>query len=186
MTIKRVILTLLLSITAGCEALHKAYVQPDSVPTTTTNDAAGSRASQSHRVNQSEILAAHNKYRREVGVPGLVWSDTIAASARQWADHLAATRSFKHSSSGYGENIWSGTTGSFSQTDMVDRWGSEQQYFVAGGSFPNVCRGTCGHYTQIIWRHTTAIGCGLATDGGRDYLVCQYNPPGNYRGQKPY
>jgi Cysteine-rich secretory protein family len=184
MMIKPQIFVLAFSIAAGCEALNTAYIQSDSA--STTDEAVGSPASHSQNVNESEILAAHNKYRREVGVPALVWSDSIAASARQWADHLAATRSFKHSSSGYGENIWSGTTGSFSQTDMVDRWGSEQQYFVAGGSFPNVCRGRCGHYTQMIWRNTTAIGCGLATDGGRDYLVCRYNPPGNYRGRKPY
>jgi len=186
MTIKPLLLVLVFSITAGCEALHTAYVQPDSALPTTTSDAAGSPVSQSARVNQTEILAAHNRYRREVGVRGLVWSESIAASARKWAEYLAATGSFKHSSSGYGENIWSGTTGSFSQTSMVDRWGGEQQNFVTGSSFPNVCRGRCGHYTQIIWRNTTAIGCGLATGGKRDYLVCQYDPPGNYRGRKPY
>lgn len=186
MTIKPLILALLLMMAAGCAAIQKAYVQPDSAPTKTTNDAAGSPVSHSQNVNRGEILAAHDKYRREVGVPALVWSDSVAASARQWADHLAATRSFMHSASGYGENIWAGTTGSFSQTDMVNRWGSEKQNFVPGGPFPNVCRGRCGHYTQIIWRDTSVIGCGLASDGARDYLVCQYDPPGNYRGRKPY
>ena len=187
MTIKPVLLTLVLLSTAGCEVLQRAYVQPDALPA--NNDAASSGVLHSQGLKQSEILAAHNTYRQEVGVPGLIWSDTIAASAQQWADHLAATRSFEHGSSEYGENIWSGTTRSFSPTEMVDRWGGEKQYFVAGGSFPNVCRGDwwkCGHYTQMIWRNTTAFGCGLATDGARDYLVCRYNPPGNYRGQKPY
>jgi len=39
--------------------------------------------------------------------------------------------------------------------------------------------GSTGHYTQIVWRSTTAIGCG--TSGS--LLVCQYGPPGNHRGK---
>jgi allophanate hydrolase subunit 1 len=72
---------------------------------------------------------------------------------------------------------------------MVDNWGSEKQYFIRDGIFPNTCRGgwqKCGHYTQIIWKNTTEVGCGLARGAQMDYFVCQYNPPGNFQGQKPY
>jgi uncharacterized protein YkwD len=140
-------------------------------------------------INRNEVLAAHNKYRQQVGVPGLKWSNSLASSAQQWAKQLASTNTFKHSSTNYGENIWAGTKGRYSQAKMVDNWGSEKQYFIRDGIFPNTCRGgwqKCGHYTQIIWKNTTEVGCGLARGAQMDYFVCQYNPPGNFQGQKPY
>jgi len=148
----------------------------------------------SSRVNQTEILNAHNRYRQEIKtkkpLPNLKWSDEVARSAQKWADKLAANNSFEHSDgSPYGENLWQGTANSYSQTQMVDGWGDEKKDFVFG-VFPNVSKtgnwADVGHYTQIIWRDTTEVGCGLATGGGNDVLVCQYNPPGNYQDEKPY
>ena len=45
------------------------------------------------------ILSAHQVYRVEVGSPPLVYSDSIAAGAQDWADYLAANALFKHSGS---------------------------------------------------------------------------------------
>ncbi|ASC70774.1 hypothetical protein XM38_017210 [Halomicronema hongdechloris C2206] len=136
------------------------------------------------------LLEAHNRYREDVGVPPLAWSPPLAESAQAWAEHLAATNSFAHSAAGgYGENIWKGTAGAYELSDMVDSWGAEKQYFVSDGVFPAVATTgnwrDVGHYTQIIWRQTTEVGCGLASGQGWDVLVCQYTPPGNYIGQPP-
>lgn len=142
-------------------------------------------------MNKTDILNAHNKYRQELKLPPLKWSDKISASAQNWANTLAAKRQFQHSGTkGLGENIWMGTAGYFSFTQMVDSWGGEKKYFKYG-TFPNVSTtgnwSAVGHYTQIIWKNTTEVGCGFATVAkGNDYLVCQYNPPGNYMGQKVY
>ena len=87
---------------------------------------------------QQEMLAAHNRYRVEVGLPVLQWSEAIATSAQQWANYLATTTGLEHSSSNYGENLWAGSSGYFSITEMVNRWGREQQYFVPDAVFPNV------------------------------------------------
>jgi pathogenesis-related protein 1 len=52
-----------------------------------------------------------------------------------------------------------------------------------------------GHYTAIVWRTTEQIGAAklefeLADEQGnaRRYvaIVCNYSPPGNWRGEKPY
>ncbi|CAN1210233.1 SCP domain-containing protein [Tumidithrix helvetica PCC 7403] len=149
----------------------------------------GSVQAQSSGVKQAEILNAHNLYRRELNLPALTWSNNLAKSAQQWADRLAITNSFEHSGTNNGENIWKGSAKGFSQIQMVESWGSEKQNFVLG-IFPNISRTgqwfDVGHYTQIIWRNTTEVGCGLATDGINDIFVCQYHPPGNYQGEKVY
>ncbi|NJL38997.1 MAG: SCP-like extracellular [Leptolyngbyaceae cyanobacterium RM2_2_4] len=136
-----------------------------------------------------EILEAHNKYRAEVNVAPLTWSNTLASNAQEWANHLASLggNTLQHSSNtGEGENLWLGTSGAFSYTQMVDMWGTEKQYFI-NGTFPDVSSTgnwfDVGHYTQIVWGNTTEVGCAIATSGGNDILVCRYSPPGNYSGQ---
>jgi len=43
-----------------------------------------------------------------------------------------------------------------------------------------------GHYTQMIWKNTSQIGCALARTNSWDILVCRYSPKGNMIGEKPY
>ncbi|KAI4367155.1 hypothetical protein MLD38_022923 [Melastoma candidum] len=46
----------------------------------------------------------------------------------------------------------------------------------------------CGHYTQVVWRNSVQLGCAkvqCATRGG-SFITCNYNPPGNIVGQRPY
>jgi hypothetical protein len=52
----------------------------------------------------------------------------------------------------------------------------------------NTCHqgGPCGHYTQVVWSGTRELGCGVARSPSREIWVCNYNPPGNYIGQRPY
>jgi uncharacterized protein YkwD len=145
--------------------------------------------------DQQDIVAAHNVYRSDpaINTPPLQWSSDLATGAQSWADHLASTSTFEHSGTpGVGENIAQGSTGSFTPAQMVDFWGktainvsSEQQNFQPG-TFPNTSTtgnwSDAGHYTQVIWRTTTSVGCGIASDGTNDYLVCQYSPAGNIEG----
>jgi hypothetical protein len=43
-----------------------------------------------------------------------------------------------------------------------------------------------GHYTQLVWRATTQVGCASASSEREDILVCRYAEAGNYRGERPF
>jgi len=188
----------------------------DSGTTTTDNNAvdAGSSSDSgttainntgnTQGVDVNVILDLHNQARAEVGVPPLTWSDTLAASAQSWAEHVATINNMVHSTGqSYGENIagWTHGCGLASLVPpldynkvvcpgdtlrtMVMSWINEKQDFVPGTpSYP-----IAGHYTQVVWKDTKEVGCGMATasaDHPNDYLVCQYAPPGNQNSQPPY
>lgn len=134
---------------------------------------------------KTAFVDRHNFYRSEVGIADIQWSEDLARSAQEWADELGEDCGFQHSGSQYGENIWKGTAGAFSIDDVVDSWGSEKADYDYDS---NTCASgaVCGHYTQIVWENTTKVGCGVVTCDGYDLWVCQYDPPGNYVGEKPY
>ena len=141
-------------------------------------------------IDISELLTAQNKYRADLGLLPLRWSDSLAQSAQQWANQLAQLDLMKHSGTdGVGENLAMWRSGKASLTKLVDLWGAEKQYFVHA-DFPSVTATgdweKVGHYTQLVWKDTTDVGCGLATGGGNDFLVCQYSPRGNIFGEKVY
>jgi uncharacterized protein YkwD len=140
--------------------------------------------------DRAAILAEHNRYRAEAGVPPLAWSDRLASDAQRWADAMAALNRLQHSgTSGIGENIAMWRDVNFSSVLAIRNWAREEALFQYG-RFPNVSRdgnwASVGHYTQIVWRNTTKIGCGLGKSGRTDFLVCWYDPPGNIAGNVPY
>lgn len=133
-----------------------------------------------------ELLAAHNDARRRVGVAALVWSDALAQTARRWATKLADDGcSLQHNSDdAYGENLY-WTSAPNSAAEVVASWTSESQHFDARSK---TCANgqVCGHYTQVVWSGTTTLGCGMARCGSAQVWVCNYDPPGNWAGQKPF
>ncbi len=137
------------------------------------------------------ILKVHNQERAALGVPALAWDDKLASHAKAWAIQLAQTGRPEHSKPaarpGEGENLWMGTTGAFTPTEMAGGWAAEKAHF-RNGVYPNVGTGphVVGHFSQMIWRNTTAIGCATARSGQSDILVCRYSPAGNAIGEKVY
>jgi len=130
------------------------------------------------------MLAAHNAVRARVRVPPLVWSGRLAAYAQEWADHLLARGEFAHSRNpAYGENLFEITGAAASPKEVVHDWASESRDYDYRS---NRCHGVCGHYTQIVWRDTREVGCAVARGRGREVWVCEYNPPGNWVGRRPW
>lgn len=42
-----------------------------------------------------------------------------------------------------------------------------------------------GHFTQVVWKASTKMGCGTASDGPNVYVTCRYSPAGNLMGAFP-
>jgi uncharacterized protein YkwD len=131
----------------------------------------------------SQWLAAHNSYRKLHGAPPVVWSEKVASSAQAHAETCPSG----HSGLGYGENLaWASYE--LSVSGVVKMWYDEEAlYDYANPGFTS----GAGHFTQIIWKETTEIGCAHVTGCGSDSSlkantwVCGYNPPGNYLRQFP-
>ena len=150
--------------------------------------ASASAAPESGRL--AGITAAHNRVREPLGLPPLAWSPELARFAQAWADKLrrGGCRLQHRPRSGtdaqrYGENIYSASGQTPGVADVVDAWAEERKDYDAR---KNRCRGVCGHYTQIVWRASQRLGCAMATCGDTEVWVCNYDPPGNFVGERPY
>src|SRR6188472_2152011 len=140
----------------------------------------------------NSILTVHNQERAAVGVSPLTWSDTLAAGAQTWAQHLATTGDFSHDTNvpnGVGENIagFNPSLGVSAPGEGQSLWVDEKKDYQGGVLTPENWYPT-GHYTQMVWKDTKEVGCGTAGGEGHPYsiLVCRYSPSGNYMGQAPY
>ncbi len=146
------------------------------------------------------ITSEHNAVRAGViTVPALAplaWSPALAATAQAWAsqciDVVAPIGLIDHNpgrSSGHpyyvGENIYASSGAPSPPASVVALWAAESVNYNHGA---NSCAGVCGHYTQLVWRATTAVGCARSDCPGLAYryaVVCNYGPGGN-TGGRPY
>ncbi|NTX10955.1 hypothetical protein HUA76_09175 [Myxococcus sp. CA056] len=146
-----------------------------------------------------DMLAGHNATRAAAqptpspALDPLTW-DTAAENV---AKAYAAKCKFEHNPDrgSYGENLTAATPNSMSTRNVVEGWSSEvKDYNYAN----NTCTSgkMCGHYTQVVWRNTKRVGCAtqvctINSPWGSQFptwqlWVCNYAPPGNYSGQRPY
>ena len=131
-----------------------------------------------------EIVAAHNAVRSKVGVSPLVWSDDMAKVAQEWANTLVAKGAFEHRTDHrYGENLLEASGFEPTPAQVVSAWAEEAKDYQYSA---NSCSGVCGHYTQVVWRDTKAVGCAVGRDAAREIWVCNYAPYGNVVGERPY
>jgi len=188
---RRIAPMLVAATLAGCGAAGEA----DAAPATPAQQAAW--------------LTPHNQVRAGTfpgvtvspapspALPALTWSASAAAVAQAWANGCTWGHNPVRNPDGVarGENI-AASTGNLTESATVAMWAGEWSWYAHA---TNTCsappNNSCGHYTQLVWRSTLRVGCATArcTTGSPftgsstwTYVVCDYEPPGNVRGQKPY
>ena len=145
------------------------------------------------------MVAAHDAVRAAArpapvpALPALAWSDSAAQAAGAWARQCQWRHDPALGALGLGQNLYASTFRP-SSSDVVGSWAAEAaDYDLAS----NTCAAgkVCGHYTQLVWRDTRRVGCAtvscttgspFAGGGAWWYVACDYDPPGNFVGQRPY
>lgn len=148
---------------------------------------------------QNSALAEHNAYRSDHRSPALTLGTSLNSTAQAHAEAMLSRGNLFHSSSnqrnGAGENLFV----SYSPSPLapeaiaaqtIGTWYEEESNYNYGNPGFDV---NAGHFTQIVWKDTTQLGCGVAQGsrnfGGRDftayYVVCHYAPAGNVVGEFP-
>ncbi|TYZ63182.1 hypothetical protein PybrP1_002765 [[Pythium] brassicae (nom. inval.)] len=134
-------------------------------------------------VDPVTCLAAHNKLRAEVGVPPLTWDPALATKGATWAQHMEDLNFFDHRTPGKSDdqmnNLYSGTD----CLGAVEAFGGEKFKLPTDRIVREESYMEYGHYTMVVWRTTTRLGCGR---GKTQNLACYYEQPGNVIGQAAY
>ncbi len=208
---------LALAFLAGCGAGETIQGVVDDAKEFISNDAQIANDGNDGNITQQiqALLDVHNTARSELnaGINDLKWSDSIAKDAQTYADKLAASGRFEHDTNNnpsdinkryengiYGENLYASSRAT-SFSEAAQAWVDEKQYYTYGkvevdttcvdGIDKHGNKILCGHYTQIIWKETTLVGCAKSRYSkgsfkGGEVVVCKYQTPGNYIGQTPY
>lgn len=146
----------------------------------------------SQEIFKDTMLASSNAYRKEHNASNLVWNETLTRYAKNWAEGCK----WQHSHGPYGENLAFGYPNA---SAAVSAWGDEGRLYDF--KKPTGFSEETGHFTQLVWRATTDVGCaaidcayGNDTDNRKRgdtgsytraqgwYVVCEYSPPGNVMG----
>ena len=125
----------------------------------------------------------------------LVWDVGAARAAQAWANQCILGHPTQGDNLDYGQNVALANLPA-TGTDGVDNWETEHASYTYGQP-TGTCTDTesnCGHYTQMVWRQTTAVGCGVTVcptvqnfNGGPIAdEVCNFSPAGNYPGVPIY
>jgi len=132
------------------------------------------------------MLKAHNEVRAERQIPPLKWSPRMADLAQEWAEHLARLGKLEHDlNRKVGQNLFASFGARRGPAFVVEQWAGEAADYDER-RFRCSAGAVCGHFTQLIWRNTREVGCGVAVRGDNQFWVCYYNPPGNFIGEHPY
>jgi len=139
------------------------------------------------------LFNEHNRHRADHCTPALTWSTKLATDAQTSANRCPTDHNRPElAAQNENENLYWGSGGpSFTgpQAAINSWYGEIKDYnfnapvlvFNAseGKGLPN------GHFTQVVWKATTQIGCASKVCGATTHWSCRYAPPGNFNAHTP-
>lgn len=156
---------------------------------TSTTDGA-SQATTSLSAYAQPILDQHNIHRYNHSSPALVWDYRLADIAQEIASSCEYAHNIVAGGGGYGQNIGAGAP-----EDEIDKMITNQMYndeigwYPGYGAEPDMTNFEhWGHFSQIVWKSATGVGCftqhctGPGALRGVDPNVAPYFTVCNYAG----
>ncbi|SFV34136.1 PAN domain-containing protein [Hyphomicrobium facile] len=127
-----------------------------------------------------EMLKAHNDFRAQHCSPPLQWDAALAAAAQAYAETCPEGHGASNENLAAGWGVMNGvdTQPAMSDSDAFQKtWACEEKYYDY--TDPRICPGfksrcdepkpdcknnnpVTGHYTQVVWKSATSVGCGRA------------------------
>ncbi|CAD0113277.1 unnamed protein product [Aureobasidium uvarum] len=141
---------------------------------------------------QQRVLVSHNVHRANHSASNIVWDNALASTAAKIASTCVYAHNTTTDGGGYGQNIAAGLAADNITAVITELfYNGEVGYFknLYGQAQPDMSNfGSWGHFSQIVWKGTSKVGCatqycpkGLANVGPYTppyFTVCNYGPPG--------
>jgi len=148
---------------------------------------------------KADCVKRHNVLRAQEGSSDMqlmTWNESLAGAARVLVEGCKFEHAFPPlpgtKLTTYGQNLFMvGGTG-INVAGAIQAWYNEKKdhdydtLSCAAGK-------ACGHYTQVVWSSSNQVGCHYHYCKKKKPLIwnavvfaCDYIPPGNYRGARPF
>jgi hypothetical protein len=132
-----------------------------------------------------ELVEEHNKFRLLHGVPPLKHDEELTKFSQEHATKLAQrgvqrASICKHEDRIIGENVTMSGGSALTPKKVIDIWYKEYENY--NFSEPESSAGA-NRFTQLVWKNTETVGVGIATLGQSTYVVTNYHPCGNKKGE---
>lgn len=144
---------------------------------------------------QTVLLEVHNAARAKHCAAALTWDEDLAKRAQKFADTCPCGTSSADYREGVGESIgW----GYLTAREVAEAWSDEESDFASFDDGGHHSSGVISHFTAMVWKSTTSIGCGFrqgctspawhapaewrlpSSEGVYSRVwVCYYSPHGN-------
>jgi len=148
---------------------------------------------------QTETVNIHNTLRAAEGAANMIaltWDADLAANAQAWAsncvwEHGGLNGCGAQTGQTVGQNMYIMSGSSVNMTQVGLSWDGEKNNWSYSTS-TCAAGAVCGHWSQLVWARTSAVGCGVAQCANMNvggsvwptaiFAVCDYNQGGNVAG----